>query len=192
MLQYLTGRPPCARHKVLHWPMLPRCTCCALPRLVTGGRHIAPAAVLPAQMAAEMLCGCRHTVGCVMLTCGRLGVAPFTSTHPTHLPTRTPQPAHPPPPLQDNATQVLWWMISACDPGASTPGEAEVQGRGTPVGWAKDRNLRIGWVARRAGNAAALQAAALSSLSCGEPLHCACVWNAGGRHWHRCWKQLWR
>lgn len=43
-------------------------------------------------------------------------------------------------PSQDNATGVLWWVLSICDPAAFTPGEDEAAGRGNPAGYAKMRN----------------------------------------------------
>ena len=42
---------------------------------------------------------------------------------------------------QDNATGVLWWVLSVCDPTAFTPGKDEAAGRGNPAGYAKERNI---------------------------------------------------
>lgn len=56
-------------------------------------------------------------------------------------------PAHTQYPLfahDDAETKVQWWMISVCDPALSTPGVHERRGAHEPVGWAKNRNLRIG------------------------------------------------
>jgi len=46
--------------------------------------------------------------------------------------------------LQDSETAVQWWLISVCDPAASTSGPAELAGVGKETDWAKDRNLRVG------------------------------------------------
>ena len=65
-------------------------------------------------------------------------------------PCRTALMLHPPAVLvQDNDTAVLWWLISVCDPKASTPGEQEARGVGTPSRWPRDRNLRVSWGALR-------------------------------------------
>ncbi len=71
------------------------------------------------------------------------------------------QPPLPIPPLllQDAESQVLWWVISICDPAAWTPGKAEAAGQAATWRLAKNRNLivRCGWghafcvVRRRAG-----------------------------------------
>lgn len=46
---------------------------------------------------------------------------------------------------QDNATGVLWWVLSVCDPAAFTPGKDEAAGRGNPAGYAKERNIVLRW-----------------------------------------------
>ena len=63
--------------------------------------------------------------------------------------------AAPRPRPQDNATGVLWWVLSVCDPDAFTPGEDEAAGRGNPAGYAKMRNVVLRCVLLAAGCAAA-------------------------------------
>ncbi|KAL4436863.1 hypothetical protein ABPG75_004002 [Micractinium tetrahymenae] len=47
--------------------------------------------------------------------------------------------------LEDGDTQVQWWLVSACDPAACTPGVDELHSTADEVIWARNRNLRIGW-----------------------------------------------
>lgn len=49
--------------------------------------------------------------------------------------------------LQDSGSQVLWWVISMCDPAASTPGQPELQGVGKEDSWPKFRNIILRWAA---------------------------------------------
>jgi hypothetical protein len=47
--------------------------------------------------------------------------------------------------MRDNATGVLYWVLSVCDPAAFTPGQDEAAGRGNPAGYAKERNIVLRW-----------------------------------------------
>ncbi|KAI3428186.1 hypothetical protein D9Q98_006566 [Chlorella vulgaris] len=49
--------------------------------------------------------------------------------------------------LEDKDSEVLWWLISVCDPQAWTPGTSEAAGEGHPAMHSKFRNLVVRWQA---------------------------------------------
>lgn len=51
----------------------------------------------------------------------------------------------PPSCLQDAESQVLWWVVSICDPAAWAPGQAEAAGQKATWRQAKNRNLIVRW-----------------------------------------------
>lgn len=51
--------------------------------------------------------------------------------------------------MQDVGSGVLWWLVSACDPASSSPGQEEAQGIGIPASYPKNRNLAVSWAAMR-------------------------------------------
>ena len=84
------------------------------------------------------------------------GKAVATSPHTSlsHVPSPTarhsPHASNPPawlpaglPALQDQASQVQYWMLMLCDPKAWTPGHKETAGIGRERGYTKDRNLHL-------------------------------------------------
>jgi hypothetical protein len=52
--------------------------------------------------------------------------------------------------VQDKDTRVLWWVLMGCDPTAWQPSPAEAAGKGSPKGWAKNRNMVLRWEALEA------------------------------------------
>jgi len=50
-------------------------------------------------------------------------------------------------PKQDSESQVLWWVLQGCDPGAWQPSPQEASSKGDKGSWAKNRSILLRWEA---------------------------------------------